>query len=423
MNINWRDYTPAKVTPERFNKILDGFEKIGMEEVRPAKGHRLITKFEKIAGKYFFTNEGNKLTLYAAICFETVTRRVIWKPVVFTTRGEGGDGVTGKMAFFQINSRFRRLSKLSLYDAYGGKKENKAIYWLVKRCVPAPICWANEPFKLQILQNCYKVDVSSAYPFEASKRLPTMNGAKFVDGIAEPTEEFPFAFYPNAGTLKIYGEKVDTGELMSRPEYDKRRDPLEPLNKIITILCPAYEGNELETVFKDLYSKRDEHPEYKSFMNLCIGYCQMNKCPILSPIAAVTLARCCCRMATLADELKRRGNMPLMINVDSVSWLGKPEPDLYVPEKDFGAMVLEYKNVYMCIGGAKKFQIYDPETSEVVTKYAGVSTKISQEMGFGFLTNETPETEMSYEKMMLLDGRLHSIEVDSFDVIHDKGRY
>ena len=142
MNINWRDYTPSKVTPERFNKILDGFEKIGMEEVRPEKGRRLITKFEKIAGKYFFTNEGNKLTLYAAICFETVTRRVIWKPVVFTTRGEGGDGVTGKMAFFQINSRFRRLSKLSLYDAYGGKKENKAIYWLVKRCVPAPICWA-----------------------------------------------------------------------------------------------------------------------------------------------------------------------------------------------------------------------------------------------------------------------------------------
>ena len=149
----------------------------------------------------------------------------------------------------------------------------------------------------------------------------------------------------------------------------------------------------------------------------------MNKCPILSPIAAVTLARCCCRMAALADELKRRGNMPLMINVDSVSWLGKPEPDLYVPEKDFGAMVLEYKNVYMCIGGAKKFQIYDPETSEIVTKYAGVSTEISQELGFGFLTNETPETEMSYEKMMLLDGRLHSIEVDSFDVIHDKGRY
>lgn len=96
MNINWRDYTPAKVKPERFNKILDGFEKIGMEEVRPEKGHRLITKFEKIAGKYFFTNEGNKLTLYAAICFETVTRRVIWKPVVFTTRGEGGDGVTGE---------------------------------------------------------------------------------------------------------------------------------------------------------------------------------------------------------------------------------------------------------------------------------------------------------------------------------------
>ena len=86
-------------------------------------------------------------------------------------------------------------------------------------------------------------------------------------------------------------------------------------------------------------------------------------------------------------------------------------------------MVLEYKNVYMCIGGAKKFQIYDPETSEIVTKYAGVSTEISRELGFGFLTNETPETEMSYKKMMLLDGRLHSIEVDSFDVIHDKGRY
>lgn len=425
-NINWREYTPIRVKPERFNKFLDGFEKIGMEEIRPAPGKRLVTSWNKVSGKYFFSVEGDKLTLYAVINFVTVTNRAVWKPIVITTRGEGSDGVTGKMAFFQINSRFRKLSKLSLYDAFGGKKENKVIYWLVKRCVPSPICWASEMFKLQIMENCYKADVSSAFPSEGIKPLPTMNGAKIIDGIVEPDAEFPFAFYPKEGTLKIYGENVDTRELMQRPEYEHETDKSQrpELENVITILCPAYPGDELGKVFKDLYSQRDEHPEYKNYMNLCIGYCQMNKCPILSPIAAVILARCSCRMAHVADVLRARGNMPMMINVDSISWVGKPEPDLYVrPEdKNIGALVIERENVNMCIGGPKKYQIMDPETFEVETKYAGVSTDLSQDLAFGVLLLETPETAPAYDKLMMIDGRMHTVKIDTMGDIHDEGR-
>ena len=54
------------------------------------------------------------------------------------------------------------------------------------------------------------IDASSQYPSGCLGKLPDMHGAQYIDHYAEPTEEYPFAFYAT-GHLAIYNE-LDTHE-------------------------------------------------------------------------------------------------------------------------------------------------------------------------------------------------------------------
>ena len=151
-------------------------------------------------------------------------------------------------------------------------------------------------------------------------------------------------------------------------------------------------------------------------MNLFIGYCQNNNNPWLSHISAVVIARCCFRVLEMADELRRRGNKITLINVDSVAWQGRPAEDLYSRKKYFGAMYLEHEDIYMCIGGVKKYQIYDPRIGKTKTMYAGVRREESCNIPFGDILNYTEEEEnklITY--LTFLNERIYRMTVDKVD--------
>lgn len=419
-NVDWMYIKRRKVSPHRMNVILDILDRMGITRIYTGSKKR-ITAIYKLADHYFLTAGSGYFELFVSYLKTDKNGRVILRTFRYYAAGTTQDlsreeEVLGKESYFRIASRFEKLKKNKLNIEYGGITKYGTQYRLIKGCVPVQIGWINPKTAYDRIESCYKADVSSAYPWEASKPLPTLNGCKDIPGIHEPDSEYPFAFYPMTGTLKIYGENIDTAELFRRQEY-KPSEKIRPhTDEPRTILCKPYEGDELARIFADMYEGRGKHPEYKRYMNLFIGYCQNNNNPWLSHISAVVIARCCFRVLEMADELRRRGNKITLINVDSVAWQGRPAEDLYSRKKYFGAMYLEHENVFMCIGGVKKYQIYDPRIGKTKTMYAGVRREESCNIPFGDILNYTEEEEnklITY--LTFLNERIYRMTVDKVD--------
>ena len=285
--------------------------------------------------------------------------------------------------------------------------------------MPGPLNWANKATRNTIVEMAQKADVSSAFPFEASKRLPTTVGADLVDGWVEPNTTYPFSFCSDGRLMFLEedGTIIDTDEITNSVFYgftqqwhDTRRRnkndfkyPEPPTT--ITLRCKAAEG--LEKVMIDFYNQRHDNPNFKFIMNASIGFCQGNKSPIFAHIAAVVLARCDNRMIKLAESLMDSGKTPLLIATDSIAWAG-PDNALEVSStKNLGLLCWEARNAQMCIAGPKAYQI--KVGAKTSTTYAGMPRSFSEGLMFGDIAKTTP-------KRAILDtttGELIFVEYDN----------
>ena len=417
--VNW-DYVDRKIVSsiDEFNKEL-----VGLKQIKPIKENgRYTDKFlgttdakERIAKIWYYANiqdsyfvlpQGNT-ELVAFVCKNAICYKVVYR--VKNQEAADDDEITGTRAFNFVNHLYRTY-KSDIYDDYGCSDELK---FLIKNCVPSPINYANPDFKNdRLLGKCTKADVSSAYPFEATKSLPTLNDCLIFNNIeVEPSEEYPFAFYPKSGTLAIYNE-LDTHDFINRPEYERHNYKPNLVDGDMTILCKACDKTYLADIYRELYSQRKEHPEYKRIMNLSLGYMELNSDPLLAHIKAVVVARCNTRVLAISDKLTERNIPTLLIATDSVSWIGPNQPDIVDPDKHLGSFSLEFENCSMIICGAKSYQ-YRLKDGTTYTRWSGKKDTITDKLQFGEILDilesqnyidYVSAVKWDYDKEILVEG-------------------
>lgn len=385
------------------NEILDALAADGYKKAAIPRGQKTITSMSKLRKRYFYSRYGNAFTLYwyeemcgIGECYYRPHR-------VSTTASDPLDenqmNITGYMAMKKVKELYATITHKSFARQFGGEKEWAAA---IKRCVCSPICYPSSNGATSVAKhytNVYKTDISSAYPYEGSKKLPTLQGAKKVSGRVAPTAEFPFAFYTKSCDLAIFGE-FDTDDMRQyRKFYPTYFESHHDVREDETILCPAAEYD-LNELFYLMYSKRKTNPEYKSYMNLFIGFCQRNDNPEFAHIAAVVLARCVMRVLRIAAELEKRGNKVILIATDAVAWTGKAEPDMYClpQDKSLGALVLEHENIEAYIKGSKCYQLLAADGS-VKTFWAGVKKARTKDLAFGEInTSPMKPLEVAFDE-------------------------
>ena len=299
----------------------------------------------------------------------------------------------GREGLDYFNTQLKELTNdddISLFKIFSGNKY-KEEYKKVKKCVISPFDYCNDKFinkKIKV----YKADVSSAYPSELMKDLPTFHDCKTIKGRIEPTENYPFAFYINSRHLKIYNELYTQDFKNTKYPYHSigrvwnPKDSVKPEDDI-TILCKKETeySKYIKQIALNLYNERKIHPEYKTWLNAFIGKLQSNNNPFASCVSAVIIARCANNMINRCKQLESENNIPVLVNTDSISWISNNPSKVYTTEKNIGNFVLEYKNTNMIIKSVKAYQYMTENGCKTV--FSGIKKEISKYFNFGDILN------------------------------------
>lgn len=274
-------------------------------------------------------------------------------------------------------AELRRKNREAVRDAYRH----------IKDCVISPFDFAYDAVIGKVI-NVNKADKTAAYPSEFQGKLPTLENHKVVQGRAKPTEEYPFAFYINSHHLAIYGE-FDSRDFLDTPFYNRiiyghKWLPIDtPDSKEITILCKEENcySKGFKLAFQEMYARRKDEPSFKLKMNACIGMLHLNSDPNCSHIAAAIYGRCVKDMLDKCKIIQDNGGIVVLVNTDSISWIGPVPLGLCTDKKRMGAFHLEGTNIKMIIKGVKCYQFM--QNGEVITRFAGIPKEISSKLGFG----------------------------------------
>lgn len=386
-NVNWLTVPVKMMTAEQINEFLD---KTKVKLVKPDQG-KMITSMAKIRGKFFKINEeffGYSESKGFFKLYRSANDEVFEE-----------NGISAGDAFKILDSEFESLYGISMRLAF--KPTNHAEeYKAVKICVPSPINWASRIWSEKKLKNVKKADVSSAYASALCGRIPTWEGCKMVNGEVEPSEEFPFAFYDNHHVKIIEGDgEIISTYLLEKSKYymtakTKRAgkslvERFLPRTANKTILCKLAKYD-FTPIMEKFYDNRKEKSEYKFIMNSAIGMFHRNSSPQYSNIAAVVLLRTAINMVKRLEHLECHKCCPLLVNTDSISWLGD-DISLTSETKSLGAFYLEYDSCEMFIAGVKCYQVKDGE--KVLTYWAGVKDVKNKNIPFGDIyTNDFTES-------------------------------
>lgn len=291
----------------------------------------------------------------------------------------------------------------SLYATLSGS-HYKDIWTATKLCVPRQIGWINPLSIKKVINNCFKADVSSAFPAQLIKAIPTLKYSKKVIGRVEPTEEYPFAFYLNSHHLAIYNE-LDTREDNKNVYLKQCVNNYKEVEEEVTLLCKAAPIS-LKNIMNKLYeiknsaTTQEEIARAKLTMNACIGYFQYNKHPGLSFVSAVVIARSNHFILEQVNQLIKEKNIIQYIATDSIVWQGK-DSNVSTEEKYLGSFTKEYNNCSFYGVKVGAYQI-KKEDGTVKTLCSYIDDKdIKNKMAFGTL----PEPKKS--KSLLFSDELY----------------
>ena len=303
---------------------------------------------------------------------------------------------TGMYYYQTLEDKFNECNETktcALESIFSGRKY-KWEYTSIKELVPVQISFINPFFVRKKLGSKYntkpifKADVSSAFPTQIMKDLPTLHNCIRVGGRVEPSEDFPFAFYLKSKHIKTY-DGYDSHELDSiyYTRYYKCDDSVSAEDDE-TILCPKMSNKYHEALMKAFqycYDHRKEDADNKMIMNATIGYFQRNNNPALSMIAAIVILRCNVDMIRRCKQLTSEGNKVLFIATDSIAWMGKLS-SVATDEKHLGTFTYEGKDIEFLGLSPKVYQWVNNE-GKCITKYSGMKKEESAKLKFGEVCN------------------------------------
>ena len=400
----WNTVDPEYVSPTKFNEIINELKED--TELLQFNWIKLNIKYRRIANKWFVYDSENRkeIRVNRELSVGTETdgegninyvstvdfhRYIFLKDkVIPVDYSVVDDENTGMNAYQRIEDKFNEFNHtktLSLESIFSGRKY-KLEYTRIKGCVPVQIQFMNIGYRGKIVEGVYKADVSSAFPTQIIRDLPTLHGSITVSGRAEPSEKYPFAFYVNSHHIKTL-DGYDSHDLNCwyYREYYKCDDSVEDEDEL-TILCPKMSEkyhDALAKAFEDCYNHRKDDSFNKFIMNATIGYFQRNNNPALSFISAIVILRCNIDMIRRCYQLEEEGNTVLFIATDSIAWKGKLS-SVATDEKYLGSFTYEAKNTKFLGYSSKAYQWMSSD-GKCITKYSGMKKEESAKLGFGEL--------------------------------------
>lgn len=347
--IDWNaEAEHIRLTQSEYNDKFQWFKEHGFL-IDNIKGHGNRTRWLswcRHPWSYCVEQDHQQINLYTT---DDEYRFIVYYTSCDGSKNERDLGVSGASAYRLVNRMFYERHERSLQSAFG-RCEKEFIFNDVNMAL-APIIYTNNRDCDYILENIYKADVSSAYPYGCCFDLPDFHtkSMKRLSGIFPPTEEYPFAFYIKSGHMAIYGELDTYKDFRTHPLYGPRGKWHNEFygDKDITILLKASRFN-LDDIMMDLYDQKKNNRDIKTMMVAFIGYIRSPKSwqkKYMGHISACVYARHIKRMLYFYDQIVAAGNKVEMISTDSICWMGKAMPDITTKEKRIGNFVSEYENV------------------------------------------------------------------------------
>lgn len=400
----WSRVRPEYVSPTKFNEIINGLKED--KKIAEFEWIKMNIKYRRIFNSWsLFDSEDRKEIRVNRLLDVEIEKdeegtdnhactvefhRYIWlkNKVIPVDDSVVDDEHTGMHAYQRIEDKFNEFNHtktLALESIFSGRNY-RSDYSLIKLCVPVQIQFMNVGYKGQIVEGVYKADVSSAFPTQIMRDLPTLHGRIVVPGRVEPSEKYPFAFYVNSHHIKTL-DGYDSHEMNCwyYREYYKCDDTIKEEDEL-TILCPKMSEKYHEALakaFEDCYIHRKDDDFNKFVMNAAIGFMQRNSNPALSFISAIVILRCNIDMIRRCNQLVDEGNTVLFIATDSIAWKGKPS-SVAIDEKYLGSFTYEGKNIKFLGYSSKAYQWLNNE-GKCITKYSGMKKEESAKLGFGEL--------------------------------------
>lgn len=298
--------------------------------------------------------------------------------------------VTGGAAYKEINRQFQNLYHLPFARAFGtwkrGDRDTASTeteyHYELEQCnaaLPA-IIECDDYAKHIILNNVYKADISSAYPYQLTKPLPTTVG--MLGPFKGRSLPFPgyVAFWTKSG--HIIAEDLDTRKIAQHPLYENKHKFKEvPAEEEVSYLLP-YSPYSLKPIMDELYNKRKEDPKNKGVMNSFVGMLRSRKefqNAYMGHISAMVYARHIQYMCALYDCLKAENRYPIMYATDSIMWIGGP-CKVTDDRKYLGSFTLEYADCRAVYTGCGNYAIEDSKTNALaLVKHQGISAELWKE--------------------------------------------
>ena len=400
----WNTVDPEYVSPSKFNEIISELKED--TDLLQFNWVKLNIKYRRIANKWFMFDSENRKEIRVnrelkvetekdeegSISYVSTVEfhRYIWlkDKVIPVEDSVIDDEKSGMEAYRVIQDKFNyyNLTKTLSLDSIFSGRQYRPEYSLIKGCVPVQIQFMNIGYRGQIVQGVYKADVSSAFPTQIMRDLPTLHGRIVVPGRVEPSEKYPFAFYVNSHHIKTL-DGYDSHEMdcWFYREYYRCDDSIRDEDEL-TILCPKMSEkyhDALAKAFRDCYDHRKDDQFNKFVMNACIGYFQRNNDPMLSFISAIVILRCNIDMIRRCYQLENEGNTVLFIATDSIAWKGKLSP-IATDDKYLGSFTYEAKNTKFLGYSCKAYQWLDND-GKCITKYSGMKKQESAKLNFADL--------------------------------------
>ena len=375
VNIYWNKIAAKAVNPAEFNMIA---EEIAAELslAEQLQGKKTVSSITKLEDGYFFRDREDRAV---ELCGTRANDENVEVFRYVTTVKAPGDVCEDKEELEVVDAWeiFKKVVKektgLSLFKMWPGlPKELHS----GRECVPSPINWCEPVFLKKKISGCTKADICSAYGTEASKSMPDTRPGHYLvkKGRIAASEKYPFAFYLVSGDMEVWGEGTH--------KSDKH---LVEIKEEQTLLCERSPYC-LKDAFTWLYDNRKDNPEYKYVMNISIGMFHRRNFSAgedIWPLAAVVKFRCNKRINDLCDFLREKGQIPLLINTDSICWHGdNVECAMPKTAKKLGNFCLEYENCSLLYKGSKCYQVEHEDG--VLTRWSGFRKKdYKTEFAFG----------------------------------------
>ena len=402
----WEKVKVEYVSPEMFNKIINDLK--DDKTIVERNWESMNIKYIRISNTWTVNSSDgrkeirvNKLInthFYGKYVFADADfHRYVWlenKLVISNLEAE--EDKTGMYYYQTLEDKFNECNgtKTCAFESIFSGRKYKWEYTSIKKLVPTQISFINPFFVHKKLGSKYntkpvfKADVSSAFPTQIMKDLPTLHNCIRVGGRVEPSEDFPFAFYIKSKHIKTYdGYYSHELDSVYYTKYYKCDDSVSAEDDE-TILCPKMSNKYHEALMKAFqycYDHRKEDADNKMIMNATIGYFHRNNNPALSMIAAIVILRCNVDMIRRCKQLTSEGNKVLFIATDSIAWMGKLS-SVATDEKHLGTFTYEGKDIEFLGLSPKAYQWVD-NNGNCTTKYSGMKKKESAKLKFGELCN------------------------------------